>query len=386
MTRQFNKQPRDDSRSPSHRIPSSRYAEQQSARPARPRLNRAMVDRGWENGSPRHHADYHPRVSSGQAPQKNWRKNQEAGDSSYNGSAGNRTNDNHRAQRVTPSFQASSAPRQRPFESKGYNAENRRSRNQHQENEPYGYNNQRQPQGRGSDYHSQRRSSEYNNNRSQPDREYANGHGNNRFQRNPEQDKGKGYRSFNGRSRYSDQEQRQPHPRFQSRPEAFREQQDSRRSMETQSSAPYREHFKGDYEHFGYDTPAQAESAASKPFRRSQRNRYESHPNAKGLRLVQSREAEFRASINEEAEELINQVHLPSGEQSKMVSLPETTIENRASEDLPLAFPDGQTNSSLANEQAKPVTYVGKAKKAEVIQPASRGPRPSQRGYKWPKP
>ena len=122
MTRQFDNQPRDDSRPPSHRIPSSRYAEQQSARPARPRLNRAMVDRGWENGSPRHHADYHPRVSNGQAPQNNWRKNQEAGDSSYNGPAGNRTNGNHRAQRIAPSFQTPSVSRKRPFKSKGYNA------------------------------------------------------------------------------------------------------------------------------------------------------------------------------------------------------------------------------------------------------------------------
>ena len=222
MTRQFNQQPRDDSRPPSRRTP-SRYAEQQSARPARPRLNRAMVDRGWENGSPRHHADYHPRMSSGQAPQSNWRKNQEAGDSSYNGPVGNRTNGNHQAQqRIAPSSQAPSAPRKQPFESKGYNAENRRFSNQHQENEPYGYNNQRQPQGRGSDYHSQRRSNEYSNHRSQPNREYSNGYGNNdRLQRNPEWDKGKEHGSFNGRSRYSDQEQGQPHPRLQSRPETY---------------------------------------------------------------------------------------------------------------------------------------------------------------------
>jgi hypothetical protein len=389
MTRQFNQQPRDDSRSPSHHIPSSRYEEQQSARPARPRLNRAMVDRGWENGSPRRHADYRPRVSSGQAPQKNWRKNQEAGDSSYNGPTGNRTNANHRAQ---PSFQPSSAPRQRPFESKGYNAENRRSRNQHQENEPYGYNNQRPPQGRGSDYHqSQRRSNEYRNNRSQPDRESANGYGNNRFQPNSEQDKGKGHRNFDGRSRYSDQEQRPPHPRFQSRPETFRGRQDNRNSMETQPQAPYREQFKGDYEQFGYDTPAQAASGPRKPFGGSRRDRYQPYPNAKGPRLVQRKETEFRASINEDAEELINRVHSSPDEQSKThqgtASLPETTIENSASEDQPQTLPeDKQTKSSLTNEQAKPVTSREKTKKAEVVQPVSKGPRPSQRGYKWPKP
>src|SRR5215467_1685698 len=97
MTRQFNNQPRDDSRPPSRNIPSSRYQEEQSSRPARPRLSRAMVDRGWENGTPRHHADYRPRTSNGRAPHNNWRKSQEAGDSSYGGPAGNRTNGNRQS-------------------------------------------------------------------------------------------------------------------------------------------------------------------------------------------------------------------------------------------------------------------------------------------------
>jgi len=317
MTRQFNKQPRDDSRPPSRNISSSRYQEEQSSRSERPRLNRAMVDRGWENGTPRHHADYRPRTSNGQAPHNNWRKNQEAGNSSHNGPAGNRTNGNrqsqsnygNQAQRSEPSSQSSSAPRKRPFDSKGYNAENRRFNNQ-QGDEPYSYNNrqaqnnQRQPQGRGSNFrtqeHSQGRSNDYGNNRPQPNREHSNGYGNNRPQRNPERDKGKGYTSFNERSTDGNQEQREPHPRLQSRPEAFQKRQEDRRSEETHRYAPHREQFKGDYEHLSYDTP------------------------------------------------------------------------------------DKRTKPSPANKQTKPVKNAGRTKKAAVARPSSTGPKPSQRGFKWP--
>jgi len=407
MTRQFNKQPRDDSRPPSRNIPSSRYEEEeeQSSRPARPRLNRAMVDRGWENGTPRHHADYHPRTSNGQAPYNQGRRNQQAGYSSYNGPTGNRTNGNRQsqsnynsqAQRSGPSSQSYSTPRKRPFDSRGSNAEDRRFNNQRGD-EPYGYNNrqaqnnQRPPQGRGSNFrtqeHNQGRSNGYGNNRPQPNREHSSGYGNNRPQRNPERDRGRGYTSFNERSTYDNQEQREQHPRLQSRPEAFQRQQGDRRPKNTPRSAPHQEQFKGDYEHFSYDTPAEAEAATRKPFRGNRPNRYESHPNNRP-RLVQHKDAEFRASIDEDAEELINRVHSSPDEHSKVreetASLPEMTTENSASENLPPAFPDKQTEPSPVNKQTKRATNVGKTKKTEVEQSPSRGPRPSQRGYKWPK-
>jgi hypothetical protein len=413
MTRQFNQQPRDDSRPPSRNVSSNRYQEEQSSRPARPRLNRAMVDRGWENGTPRNHPDYHPQSSNGQAPRNNWRKNQERGYSSYNGSTGNRTNDNrqsqpnyNQAQRSEPSSQSYSTPRKRPFDSKGYNAENRGFNNQ-QGDEPYSYNSrqgqnsQRQPQGRGSNFraqeHSQGRFNDYGSNRRQPNQEHSNGYGNNRPQRNPERNKGRGYTSFNERSTYGDQEQREPHPRLQSRPEAFQRRQEGRRPQENQRYAPYREQFKGDYEQFGYDTPAQAESDARKPFRGNRQDRYGQHSipyqnghARKGPRLVQRKDAEFRASINEDAEELINRVHSSPHEHSPVheeaASLPETTTENDSSEDLPLVFPDEQTKSSPAKKQTKHAINAGRTQKAEVAPPSSKGPRPSQRGYKWPAP
>src|SRR5436305_6349316 len=61
MTRDFSKQRRDDERPSSPNSPSGRYGEERSPRPARPRLNRAAVDRAWENGAPPKHDDYRPR-------------------------------------------------------------------------------------------------------------------------------------------------------------------------------------------------------------------------------------------------------------------------------------------------------------------------------------
>jgi len=393
-----------------------------------------MVDRGWENGTPRHHADYHPRVNNGQAPHNNWRKNQEAGNSSYNGPTGNRTNGNRQAQRSEPSSQSYPAPRNRPF-------------NHQQGDEPHGYNNrqaqtnQRQPQGRGSNFgaqeHTQGRSNDYSNNRSQPNREpshgygnnrsqpnrepshgYGNnrsqpnrepshGYGNNRPQRNPER---KSYRSFNERSTYDNQEEREPHPRLLSRPETFQRGQEDRRPKEAQRPAPYREHFKSNYER-GYDTPDQAASAAKKPFRSRRPDRYEPPSNGY-VPKRQRKDTEFRASINENAEGLINPVRSSQREHSQVheetaslseittentsqvheetASLSETITENasKAHEEIvSLSKMTTEHNENLSpNKQAKSATNARKTRKADVSQSPSKGPRPSQRGHKWPQP
>jgi hypothetical protein len=397
MTRQFNNQPQNNSRPSSRNIPSSNgYREEQSSNPARPRLNRAVLDRGWENGTTRHHADYRPRVNNGQAPHNNWRKNQEAGNSPYNGPTGNRTNGNRQAQRSEPSSQSYPVPRNRPF------------------NEPHSYNNhqtqtnQRQPQGHGSNFgaqeHSQGRSNDYGNKRSQPNREpshgYGNkrsqpnrepshGYGNNRPQRNPER---QNYRSFNERSTNDNQEQREPHPRLLSRPATFQRGQEDRRPKETQRPAPYREHFKSNYEG-GYDTPDQAASVVRPPFRSRRPDRYEPPSNSHGHKRHR-KNAEFRARINEDAEGLINPVGSSQREHSKAheetASLSEITTENtgKAHEEI-VSLPKMTTEHNenlLPNKQAKSATNARKTRKADVSLSPSKGPRPSQRGHKWPQP
>src|SRR5712691_2984937 len=81
MTRDYNKQPRDDMRPSSRNQSSNRPGDERSPRPARPRLNRETVDRAWESGAPAQHADYRTRSSSnnsGQPPRNNWRNNQQS--------------------------------------------------------------------------------------------------------------------------------------------------------------------------------------------------------------------------------------------------------------------------------------------------------------------
>src|SRR5579859_7226367 len=86
MTKEFNKQQRNDSR-PSFRKPSpGRYGDERSPRPARPRLNRETVDRAWENGAPQNHADYRGSRNnnnrSGQPPRDSRRRDSQFDQSS----------------------------------------------------------------------------------------------------------------------------------------------------------------------------------------------------------------------------------------------------------------------------------------------------------------
>ncbi|HEX7735915.1 MAG TPA: hypothetical protein VF458_13695, partial [Ktedonobacteraceae bacterium] len=69
MTRNFSNQRRDGMH-PSSRnsAASGKYREEQSSRPARPRLSRDAVDRAWENGATRTYADYRPRQNPPTSP------------------------------------------------------------------------------------------------------------------------------------------------------------------------------------------------------------------------------------------------------------------------------------------------------------------------------
>src|SRR6266849_2573820 len=76
MTRDFNEQRRYDRYSSSRNQSSGRSGEERTPRPARPRLNRQTVDRAWESGARRDHADYRTRSNNEQPPRSNHRRNQ----------------------------------------------------------------------------------------------------------------------------------------------------------------------------------------------------------------------------------------------------------------------------------------------------------------------
>ena len=67
MTREFNKQRRDDSRPSFRPTHSNDYGAARPPHPGRPRLNRETVDRAWESGAQHQHADYNPRDGRGSA-------------------------------------------------------------------------------------------------------------------------------------------------------------------------------------------------------------------------------------------------------------------------------------------------------------------------------
>jgi hypothetical protein len=121
MTKDFNKQRRENERPYSRNSSSRRYGEERPPRPARPRLNRDIVDRAWENGARQNHADYRARNDSqSQSPHDSRRRTRPSDQSSAQNSRnkrkpyGNRQDSKQRSERAAHSNQVS---RPRSFES-----------------------------------------------------------------------------------------------------------------------------------------------------------------------------------------------------------------------------------------------------------------------------
>src|SRR6266849_1462682 len=113
MTRDFNKQRRVNERPYSRSSSSGRDGEERSSRPARPRLNRDMVDRAWENGARQNHADYRSRDDN---RNRNQYSDQPSAQNSRNNRKpyGNRQNNYRDSERTS---QSNDGPRPRSYES-----------------------------------------------------------------------------------------------------------------------------------------------------------------------------------------------------------------------------------------------------------------------------
>ncbi len=361
MTREFNKQWRDDSR-PSFRNKSpGRYGDERSPRPARPRLSRETVDRAWESGAQHSHADYRPR-SNGQSPRNNWRDRQSPdSSSSRNGPGGNRSYGN----------------RNRPY---GYHQD------RYQGDEGNRNNRSPRPRSFGSDRYSvdDRRFHEH-------DQSRGNRRGNFERDARPPRDYGRdnrdrrGPRSYerNDRSSRNDHRPDTQNPRYQSRPWARREEADQERREFTRRPS-YEEQFEGDYERFDhYEAPNRPPRPMNRPFRgnrnqhdepeqESQERQVTRLPDGrvlKGPRPVQRRNAEFWSEIAEDTEDLVAHVQAP-------------TTEDGSTEQATEPPEDGSDAPRKAGKQAAGT----RGKKANAEKPRSSGPRPSQRGFKWPAP
>jgi hypothetical protein len=174
-------------------------------------------------------------------------------------------------------------------------------------------------------------------------------------------------------------------PRWQSRPQRQHE-NNSRRSDEYTQNGAEKELFEGDYEHFDTNNSAQPHTHQTRVDTYTPR-RPEEHPVTrlpdgrvlKGTPDEQNRNAEFWTEIAQESDELVHPI--------------ESSISMEAATEHPTDLPTAASTKGkpkLRTRKASDSTRDRKTTKAKARQstpkPRSTGPKPSQRGYKWPTP
>jgi hypothetical protein len=404
MTRDYNKQRRDNGRPlPRNQSPNRPDAER-SPRQARPRLNRETVDRAWESGAPSRHADYRTRSSSSSQPPRNrWNNNQPSEHAQHGRRpSGNRPNSD-RSFESTPNSNA--GPRSRSFDSNRRNYDDRRSYSDGPNR------NGARPEFRDNSRHHEQRPQFRDNDQSRGyqrpgsrryDPQPRDFNANNRSPRNADRQPGnfkrdnRSPRSSDGsdRSSYRTQRPGTQNPRWQSRParqhgNSFQDQQPFN------ESTPENEQFEGDYERF--DGAQYQNRPAAQPYRRGNtpdRARPEAEERhvtrlpdgrvLKGPRLAQRRNAEFWTGVADETENLIDQVQSDSTSTGKQADQqPEEALQETPAQ-----------GKGTPKAQRKPRVRAASAVKRERKPDAKKGAartrptvlKPSQRGFKWPTP
>jgi hypothetical protein len=372
MTRDYNNQRREDSRSDSRGSSSGRFEGERSSRPARPRLNRDMVDRAWENGARQNHPDYRTRSDSKTPLNRDNRRpaqqtNRNSAQSSSNGRKpyANRQ-DNYRPGERSP--RSNNGPRPRTFESsmrtfddQQYDQYQRRgySKQPYQDDYRQGTSGDTQRPHSRSQYQGQGRDQYRGTQRREFDRNTASPRSYDRDQQRPPRNKS-GSNVQN--------------PRWQSRPEK-RNDAYSSRSQENPRFEAEHELFEGDYEHFDRSSSSRPQTQAS----HIPEERHVTHMTdgrvLKGTLDEQHKKAEFWTEIAKESDELVKQVELeatsrdtsdlPTGTPTRRKTTPRTHQANESKQE--------RKNSKTKGRQSTPKTR-------------STGPKPSKRGFKWPTP
>ena len=465
MTREFNKQRRDDARPSFRNKSSNRHGEERSAQTDRPRLSREIVDRGWESGAQQRHADYRPRSNNGPAPRNNWRSEHSPSQNSQGNRPYNKRPDSYRntaghpdsrdiAGRQNQDHHRDSTGRQDTYRGTTGHSDSRDTGRQSNYRGPAGrqdnyrrdatnrqdYSHDNRPRGPHTrPFGADRRNFEeprgerrgYSDRQggtprpgfrgAPPSRGYSDqsrtqGYGNRRNY----DDRGRPPRDFGRkdgpsfRDRNHQPQTNRPdtqNPRWQSRPWAFKE----RETNESPEEA-YNERFEGDYERFNQ----RDDRAMSRETRRSSEGRrfpdrggrgqrpsnYQPEPEVRerhvtrlpdgrvitGSRPEQRKKAQFWTGITQDTETLVQQVQTPEVADSDVTQLdedPEKIADREVSQDAPRRdFKRGARRPS--SKSAKQATSAS-ARKRKAASPSSKpstpsGPRPSQRGFKWPSP
>ncbi len=393
MTRDFNKQRRENERPYSRSSSSGRYGEERSPRPARPRLNRDMVDRAWENGARQNHADYRTRDDAkSQQPRDNRRRSQYSDQPSAQNGRNNRNpygnqQNSYRPGERTPRSTFGSRPRS--FES------GMRNFNQKRYNE---YENRGYPErpGQAGSHPGNRENAQHSDTRSQfRDRDQYRDSQRREFDRDARPPRRFDRDGDNRQPRSYDRDRRSlrngpqrdtRNPRWQSRPAKQRD-NFSREPQEFTQRGPERELFEGDYEHFdasnGADRLAnQNEGHAGTP-QQAEAETEERHvtrlPDGrvlKGPQHEQRMNAAFWTEIAQETDELVqhDKPSTPTEEVTKLSTDLPTTAPTKGK-------PKARTHTANTAERGR----KAKAGQSTPKKPSS-GPKPSQRGFKWPTP
>lgn len=396
MTREFNKQWRDDSR-PSFRNKSSNRDEERSSRTTRPRLSREIVDRGWESGAQQRHADYRPRSNNGQTPRNNWRSEHASARHDHNHGPYNKRQEGYqdtprRHDRPHNSYQGS---RPQTFGERRNFAEPRgehRGYSDRQNNRPGSRNDTAARGHSGQPYQNQR---------------YDNRRYNNERDRGP-RDFGAERQNPTWRKRDRDRQQRGPdtqNPRWQSRPWTF-----GKRSFHETTREPFQGQFEGDYEWFDendvYDesgaSSSRGERRPSEKNGRGRQDRNHQHTGEeqerhvtrlpdgrviKGSRPQQRQEARFWTDINEDTDSLLQHVQRPDVEDR--AQQPTDEAERIIGIETANDTPRRQAKSAAAKSEKRATGASARRRKAAPstkVASATRTPKPSQRGFKWPAP
>lgn len=322
MTREFNKRQRNDGQPPFRHQSPEHYGEERSPRPARPRLSREVVDRAWEMGAQYQHADYRPR-NNGQSSYQNRHTNQSTG---------------HTSPQHGPNRSNTYRDRQNQ-----YQGNNRRN-----ESAP---SDQRGPSNtHAQSFHPNRR----------PSGRFAQGNRPPRFENNrPER---------SARSEWNQENRRDNRNRFPPQ-------------RENTNYAP-QEQFEGDYEYFSMDNTGSSPRPrrSFKPSPQGERTperhvtRLPDGRVLKGSRPVQRQQARFWKDIHNETENLMGPDAQPPTTQQESPSKPE---KRRTAPARKPTNPASRTHSTDEHLHGKKREGVDK-------KPRSAGPRPSQRGFKWP--
>lgn len=378
MTRDFKKQGRDDSR-PSFRNQSS--GDRRNAHPPRPRLNREIVDRAWEAGAQHNHADYSPRRANGQS-QHNDRRNypRQNDNPSSNGRRSGRPHDYRETPRDTSrSFERTPRGNYPASSSRSFDSDRRGFENRQRSGErrsPADERDRGGDPGNRSHYNPQTRDrgARYG------ERDSYRGNQGRQFDRRPSREFDRPTRDAKPEERRFHQERSFKDTRPQGHSPAHQRHQEFRRSS-------HNEQFEGDYEHFDHKVGRSDRSAQGatqkkredelKPSEARQVTRLPDGRVIKGPRPAQRKQAEFWTDIAEDTDTLVSRVHAEP--------TPEEVVEHQ--QDTQTSEPTSVAKSATPPKPRRRVASAAtRQKKASTAKPRSSGPKPSQRGFKWPTP